>query len=170
MTHEDFSDLVSPGIRNAPIVRELDTDRRRELTGSLILAVPLVAVLLFSVWQHFELLQHGYRYEQMRQEYTRQQELNRHLRLEIETLRTPARIERVAIGQLRMVVPAREEELLVERAASAPGGVPAREEELLVERAASVPGGVPAREEFGERAAAAGAYSSTVAVRQEVSR
>lgn len=149
MTHEDFSDLVSPGIRNAPIVRELDTDRRRELTGSLILAVPLVAVLLFSVWQHFELLQHGYRYEQMRQEYTRQQELNRHLRLEIETLRTPARIERVAIGQLRMVVPA-------------------REEELLVERAAAVPGGVPAREEFGERAA--GAYSSTVAVRQEVSR
>ena len=169
MTHEDFSDLVSPGIRNAPIVRELDTDRRRELTGSLILAVPLVAVLLFSVWQHFELLQHGYRYEQMRQEYTRQQELNRHLRLEIETLRTPARIERVAIGQLRMVVPAREEELLVERAAAAPGGVPAREEELLVERAAAVPGGVPAREEFGERAAA-GAYSSTVAVRQEVSR
>lgn len=169
MTHEDFSDLVSPGIRNAPLVRELDTDRRRELTGALILAVPLVAVLLFSVWQHFELLQHGYRYEQMRQEYARQQELNRHLRLEIETLRTPARIERVAIGQLRMVVPAREEELLVERAA-APGGVPAREEELLVERAASVPGGVPAREEFGERAAAAGAYSSTVAVRQEVSR
>lgn len=155
MTHEDFSELVSPAIRNAPIVRELDTDRRRELTGSLILAVPLVAVLLFSVWQHFELLQHGYRYEQMRQEHARQQELNRHLQLEIETLSAPARVERVALGQLGMVVPAREEELLVERAAAAPGGAPAREEELLVERAAAV---------------APGAYSAAVAVRQEVSR
>ena len=115
MTHEDFADLVSPQIRNAPIVRELDGARQRELRGSLILAVPLVAVLLFSVWQHFELLQHGYRSEQMRQEYARQRELNRHLRLEIETLRAPARIERVATGQLHMVVPGSEQELLVER-------------------------------------------------------
>ena len=115
MTHEDFADLVSPQIRNVPIVRELDGVRQRELRGSLILAVALVAVLLFSVWQHFELLQHGYRTEQMRQEYARQQELNRHLRLEIETLRSPARIERVATGQLQMVVPAGDRELLVER-------------------------------------------------------
>ncbi len=115
MTHEDFADLVSPQIRNAPIVRELDGARQRELRGSLILAVPLVAVLLFSVWQHFELLQHGYRNEQMRQEFARQRELNRHLRLEIETLRSPARIERVATGQLHMVVPGSEQELLVER-------------------------------------------------------
>ncbi|MCE2539005.1 MAG: cell division protein FtsL [Acidobacteria bacterium] len=113
MTHEDFADLVSPQIRNAPIVRELDGVRQRELRGSLILAVSLVAVLVFSVWQHFELLQHGYRIEEMRQEYARQQELNRHLRLEIETLRSPARIERVATGQLRMVVPAGDRELLV---------------------------------------------------------
>lgn len=125
MTHEDFADLVSPQIRNAPIVRELDGVRQRELRGSVILAVSLVAVLLFSVWQHFELLQHGYRIEQMRQEYARQQELNRHLRLEIETLRSPARIERVAIGQLHMVVPAGDRELLVERVVGeAPPKVP----------------------------------------------
>lgn len=117
MTHEDFADLVSPQIRNAPIVHELDRGRQRELRGSLILAVPLVAVLLFSVWQHFELLQHGYRIEQMRQEYAGQQQLNRHLRLEIETLRSPARIERVATGQLHMVAPPGEQELLIERGA-----------------------------------------------------
>ena len=120
MTHEDFADLVSPRIRNAPIVRELDKARQRELRGSLILAVPLVAVLLFSVWQHFELLQYGYRIEQMRQEYSRQQELNRHLRLEIEALRSPARIERVATGQLRMVMPRGDEELVLERVSAAP--------------------------------------------------
>lgn len=120
MTHEDFADLVSPQIRNAPIVRELDTARQRELRGALILAIPLVAVLLFSVWQHFELLQHGYRFEQMRQEYARQQELNRHLRLEIEALRSPARIERLAMGQLQMVAPDSAAELVFERAPERP--------------------------------------------------
>lgn len=120
MKHDDFADLVSPQIRNAPIVRELDKARQRELRGSLVLAVPLVAVLLFSVWQHFELLQYGYRIEQMRQEYSRQQELNRHLRLEIEALRSPARIERVATGQLRMVAPNGAEELVLERILEAP--------------------------------------------------
>ncbi len=113
--HEDFADLVSPQIRNAPIVREVDKVRQRELRGVLILSIPLVAAVLFSVWQHFELLQHGYRVEQMRQKYARQRELNRHLRLEIEALQSPARIERVAIGQLHMVAPAgEEEELLLE--------------------------------------------------------
>ena len=120
MTHEDFADLVSPQIRNVPIVRELDKVRQRELRRALILAVPLVAVLLFSVWQHFELLQHGYRIEQMRQEYARQQELNRHIRLEIEALRSPARMERVAIGQLGMVLPADAEELVLRRLPEAP--------------------------------------------------
>ena len=120
MTQEDFADLVSPRIRNTPIVREMDKVRQRELRGSLILAVPLVGVVLFSVWQHFELLQHGYRIEQMRREYARQQELNRHLRLEIEALQSPARIERVAIEQLRMVAPAGGEELLLERVPDVP--------------------------------------------------
>lgn len=122
MTHDDFADLVSPQIRNAPIVRELDKVRQRELRGSLILAVPLVAVLLFSVWQHFELLQYGYRIEQLRQEYSRQQELNRHLRLDIEALRSPARIERIAVGQLGMVMPQDTEELVLERVSETPAG------------------------------------------------
>lgn len=124
MTHEDFADLVSPQIRNAPIVRELDKVRQRELRGALILSVPLVGVLLFSVWQHFELLQYGYRIEQMRQEYSRQQELNRHLQLEIEALRSPSRIERVAIGQLHMVTPKEDDELVIERVLEAPAGNP----------------------------------------------
>ncbi len=120
MTHEDFADLVSPRIRNAPIVRELDKVRQRELRGALILAIPLVAVLLLSVWQHFELLQHGYRIEQMRQEYARQQELSRHLQLEIEALQSPARIERVAAGQLRMIAPSADEETVLRRVPEAP--------------------------------------------------
>ena len=59
-----------------------------------------------SAWQHFELQQHGYKYEQMLQERAEEELVNRHLRLEVETLKAPARIERVATGRLKMVAPA----------------------------------------------------------------
>ena len=94
MIQEDFKDLFQQEIRNNPIVREVDQAQRRELRRSLLILIPFVAVLLCSVWQHHQLLQHGYRLEQLRQEQTRALEINRHLRLEIETLRAPARIER----------------------------------------------------------------------------
>lgn len=120
MTPDDFSDLVSSEIRNTPIVRELDKGRQRELRGLLLLAVPLVAVLLFSGWQHFVLLQHGYRIEEMRREYAAEQELNRHLKLEIEALESPARIEQVAIDILHMVAPTSDDERVLRLAADAP--------------------------------------------------
>ena len=69
-------------------------------------------------------MQYGYRIEQLRQEYSRQQELNRHLRLEIEALRSPARIERIAVGQLRMVMPKDNEQLVLERGLEAPAADP----------------------------------------------
>ena len=89
----------------------------------------LVAVLLFSAWQHFELQQHGYRYEQMLQERAEQELINRHLRLEVETLKAPARVERVATGRLRMVAPTPEDSTVIERvmpAAAPPRSVVAR--------------------------------------------
>jgi cell division protein FtsL len=75
----------------------------------------LVAVLLFSAWQHFELLRHGYRIEQMEKERAAEDEVNRHLRLEIDTLRSPARIERLAIARLGMVSPAPDDATVIER-------------------------------------------------------
>ena len=41
----------------------------------------------------------------MQIERAEQEEIARHLRLEIETLRAPARIERLATRQLRMIAP-----------------------------------------------------------------
>ena len=83
MIQEDFKDLFQQEIRNNPIVREVDQAQRRELRRSLLILIPFVAVLLCSVWQHHQLLQHGYRLEQLRQEQTRALEINRHLRLEM---------------------------------------------------------------------------------------
>jgi cell division protein FtsL len=80
----------------------------------------LVAVLLFSAWQHFELLRHGYRIEQMQKERAAEEEITRHLKLEIDTLRSPARIERLATRQLGMVAPAADDAAVIERVTTTP--------------------------------------------------
>ena len=56
----------------------------------------------------------------MQRERLVQDEINRHLRLEIETLRSPVRIERLATQRLHMVAPGPEDASVVERVESAP--------------------------------------------------
>ena len=136
MSRDDFEYAIKKDIRNNPIVREVDQSRQRELWRSLGIGVLLVAVLLFSAWQHFELLQHGYRIEEMQQERSRELEINRHLRLEIETLRSPARIERIANEQLGLVAPTNQDAVVIERVVPAPAldqTIVATRQELSVE-------------------------------------
>ena len=106
-------------VRNNPIVREIDSVRQRELWRSGAIGVCLVAVLLFSAWQHFELLRHGYGIEQLEQDRALEIELNRHLRLEIETLRSLRRVEQIAIEELNLVAPTPAEVQIIERIAPA---------------------------------------------------
>jgi cell division protein FtsL len=120
MTGDTFEYAIKKDVRNNPIVREVDRDRHREMWRSVTLGVFLVLVLLFSAWQHFELLRHGYRLEQMQKERAQEAEINRHLRLEIETLRSPARIERLATGRLQMVAPGPEDAAVIERVVTTP--------------------------------------------------
>ena len=115
MSDMDFEYAIKKDIRNNPIVREIDATRQRELWQSVAVGVLLVLVLLFSAWQHFELIQHGYRVELMEQERAAEEEINRHLKLEIETLRSPERIERIATEKLGLVVPARNQAVVIER-------------------------------------------------------
>ena len=115
MTGETFEYAIKKDVRNNPIVREIDSERHRDMWKSAGVGVFLVAVLLFSAWQHFELLRHGYRIEQMQKERAAEEEIARHLRLEIETLRSPARIERLATRRLQMVAPGPEDAAIIER-------------------------------------------------------
>ena len=119
MSRLDVEYDINRDIRNNPIVREIDRARQRELWRSGAVGVCLVAVLLFSAWQHFELIRHGYEIEQMEQERAQELELNRHLRLEIETLRSPRRIEQIALEDLNLVVPTPAEVQIIERIAPA---------------------------------------------------
>ena len=115
MIGEAFEYAIKKDIRNNPIVREVDRDRHRDMWRTVGVGVFLVGVLLFWAWQHFELLRHGYRLEQMQRERQTEAETNRHLRLEIETLRSPVRIERLATGRLGMVVPDASDTTILER-------------------------------------------------------
>ena len=120
MTGETFEYAIKKDIRNNPIVREVDRDRHRDMWRTATLSVFLVGVLLFWAWQHFELLRHGYRVEQMQRERAAETEVNRHLRLEIDTLKSPVRIERLATERLHMVAPATNEAAVIERVVPAP--------------------------------------------------
>ena len=115
MIGETFEYAIKKDVRNNPIVRELDRDRHREMWRTALLSVLFLGVLLFWAWQHFELLRHGYQLEQMQRERATELEVNRHLRLDLETLRAPARIERIAVTQLHMVAPTHAEAMVLER-------------------------------------------------------
>ena len=80
-----------------------------------IFAAFAVLVMLFSAWQHFELLRHGYKTEAMQRERAVQEALSRQYRLEIETLRSPKRIEALATETLHLVAPSRDEAIVIER-------------------------------------------------------
>ena len=112
---EPFEYAVKKDVRNNPIVREVDEARQRDLWKSVGVAGFLVLVLLFSAWQHFELLRHGYEIETMKRQSAAEDEAGRRLHLEIETLRSPKRIESIATGQLHLVAPARGDAVVIER-------------------------------------------------------
>jgi cell division protein FtsL len=115
MSTVDFEYAIKKDVRNNPIVHEVDQTRQRELWRSVGVGVLLVSVVLFSAWQHFELLRHGYQIERMQQQRAAEEEVNRHLRLEIESLRSPERIERIAKEKLNLVEPAADEAIVIER-------------------------------------------------------
>jgi cell division protein FtsL len=119
MTGEAFEYAIKKDIRNNPIVREVDRERHREMWRSVGLGMFLVVVVLFYAWQHFELLRHGYQLEQMQQERAGEAEIHRHLRLEIESLRSPSRIERLAMSSLHMVAPGPADSAVIERVVEA---------------------------------------------------
>ena len=119
-----FEYEIRKDFRNNQIVREVDERRLRDLWMSLGIGVVLVMVLLFSAWQHFELLRHGYKLEQMQRDRAAENDINRHLRLEMETLRSPRRIEKLATERLGMVSPGDAEAVVLERVT--PPAAPAR--------------------------------------------
>ena len=112
---EPFEYAIRKDVRNNPIVREVDEARQRDLWKTVALTVGLVIAALFFAWPHMELMVNGYRIEQLQKEKDAQEEMTRRLRLEIETLRSPKRIEALATTRLHLVAPKQDEAIVLER-------------------------------------------------------
>jgi cell division protein FtsL len=112
---EAFEYAIKKDIRNNPIVREVDEARLREMLRSTGIGVFVVVIALYSAWQHFELIRFGYRIEQMQQQRATEEQVNRHLRLNIQTLSRPDRIEQLAVRKLKLVRPTAEDTFILER-------------------------------------------------------
>jgi len=112
---EAFEYAVRKDVRNNPIVREVDAERQAEMWKTVGFAGLLLVAIMFWTWQHFELVRHGYRLEELQKEQAAEEDITRHLQLEIDTLKSPKRIESIARGRLNLVTPTRADAIVIER-------------------------------------------------------
>ncbi len=103
-------------IPNQTVVREIDEVRQREMWQWACIGVVLVLVLLVSAYeQHWMNFQHGSAVVRLQQQRAIEDEKNRQLRLEVETLKAPQRIEGMAKQYLQMITPAPGQSIVIER-------------------------------------------------------
>jgi hypothetical protein len=124
MSDRDLGYAVRQDVKNTAIVREVDRTRMLSMWRWAGVLAGLGAVLVFSAWQHFEVLRYGYLIEDMRKQRIAEEELQRHLMLERAVLLAPQRLERIATRQLHLVAPDAAATVVIERVA--PAEPPAR--------------------------------------------
>jgi cell division protein FtsL len=115
MNVPDFEYAIKKDVRNNLIVREVDSARHRALWRTALTGALLVVIILFWTSQRAQLVSHGYTMQTLQRQRTAEEEINRHLRLEIETLRSPRRIEELATRKLHLVQPAGDMAVVIER-------------------------------------------------------
>jgi len=103
---------VPKDIQNHP-VRNVDLARQREMWWSVVFVSLLVGALLLVAWEHSQWIEQGFERDRLQQERAAGEAENRHLRLELETLRAPQRIEAIALHDLHLVVPAQTEAMVL---------------------------------------------------------
>jgi cell division protein FtsB len=118
----DVEFTLRKDIRNNPVVREHDTRQKREFRRLLWLASVAVGLLLFSAWQHYEILSHGYAIESLQVDIATEEAVNRRLRLNLETLRAPQQIETRARRELGLSAPTDKDTIVIERSRSSSPG------------------------------------------------
>ena len=111
----DVEYAIKKDIRNNPVLREVDARQRREFLTTALVVGCVVATGLFSAWRHYEIVQNGYEMQKLQQARTAAEIENRRLRLEVEQLRAPQRIETIARHDLHMVPASAKDTLVIER-------------------------------------------------------
>jgi cell division protein FtsL len=104
---------VPKDIQNHP-VRNVDRARQREMWWSVVFVSMLVGALLLVAWEHSQWTDLGYERTRLQQALAAGEAENRHLRLELETLREPRRIEELAIRDLHLAAPKQTEAVVLD--------------------------------------------------------
>jgi len=117
----DFEHAIKMDVRNNPIVRELDQARQRELWRWMLVGGALVGVILFSLWQRFSVMRVATQIESTDRDLAQARDLERRLRLDVERLSAPRRIEQLAL-RAHMVRADRTTTRIIVRPAAASGG------------------------------------------------
>jgi hypothetical protein len=111
----DVEYAIKKDIRNNPVVREVDLEQKREFARTALMVGLIVAMLLFSAWQHFKIVRHGYDVEALRQELAVEESLHRQFQLDFEAYSRPQLIEDRARRELNLVPATSADTLVVER-------------------------------------------------------
>ena len=92
----DTEFAVRKGIRNNPVLREVDSRHRGDLRRYMLLVGLSVAVLLFSAWQREGVRAHASSIDTLSKSRADEDALNRQFRLYLETLTAEPEIARRA--------------------------------------------------------------------------
>jgi len=118
----DVEYAIKKDIRNNPVVREVDHVQKRDFRRTLWLTVLIVGALLFTVWQHYEVVIYGYQTEKMSSLLLEEQTKNRQLRVEYERLHAPQYLEPRAVQELHMTQATSAETLVIEKVPATTAG------------------------------------------------
>jgi len=80
---------------------------------ALAIALTFIGCSLFNVWAHHQVISLGYEISQASQEEQSLLEENKKLRLELAALKSPRRIENVALKELGFINPQKEQLIIV---------------------------------------------------------
>lgn len=99
----DFSDRIAVG--NNRVIKEEDRRSLRALAYYLAYGLLSAALLLFYCWEQQQIIDYGYKIEELKRQRQLLFEINRSLALERDTLRSPQRIDGYARQNLGLIDP-----------------------------------------------------------------
>ena len=111
---DGFEYAIKKDVRNNPIVREVDEARHRQQWRWAGIAGFLVSMVLFWAWQNYVLLRNSYGVSELTAEIKKEEKLGQSLRVKLEGLRAPARIEALAT-EMQLVQPIGDEAIIIQR-------------------------------------------------------
>jgi cell division protein FtsB len=104
---------LSPALPPQKVVLQVDSSRQIDYRRWLILGFLLLAAALFNGSQRSAPTSHGYQIEKLRSALADEEARERRLRREIAALTSPALVDRFAREQLHMVLPGRDDQIVL---------------------------------------------------------